>query len=252
MFSRPHNNVSIPTEFMHTDTHSAAPHSSSSKAVPETQTVRRAAAPDRTRAAPKGFILSRFTKAATAVLLTLTLFLLVATEAAALVYDLVAYDPGSGKRIVSGTITTDGTLGSGLDPTAIITNYSATLEDGPTTTAIDFATNGLGFSGGTVTATATELTLDAGTSGFWCLSSTCGPPNGVFYEDFSFAPTEMNVGVYVAGPGESQGLVGSRVIAMVVPPPPVPTVGGWGAIVLCAALVAIAARFGRRRPSPAS
>jgi hypothetical protein len=133
------------------------------------------------------------------------------------VYQLVAYDTPGANRIVSGTITTDGTLGNGLDPTAIIIDYTATLSDGSTITVIDFATNGVFENGATITATATELTLDAGTDAVWCLSSTCGPPNAIVYEDFLFAPTEMNVLLYVDGPPDDQGLVGSRVIATVPP-----------------------------------
>jgi CSLREA domain-containing protein len=131
------------------------------------------------------------------------------------VYELVAYDPGPGSNhIVSGTIMTDGTMGSGLDPLAIITDYTATLSDGSTTTIIDFATNGLIGFGATITASATELTLDAGTNSVWCLSSTCGPPNAIVYEDFLFAPTEMNVLLYINGSTDDQGLVGSRIIAV--------------------------------------
>ena len=89
-------------------------------------------------------------------------------------YVLVAYDPGPNpKHIVSGIITTDGSLGSGLDPTAAILDYTATLSDGTNTNVINFASDGLLGLGATITATPIELTLDAGTDSAWCLSATC-------------------------------------------------------------------------------
>jgi hypothetical protein len=166
-------------------------------------------------------------------------------------YNLIPYDPPGSNSIVSGTITTDGTLGAGLDPTAITTDYTATLNDGSTITVIDFATNGvLGF-GATVTATETELTLDAGTDSFWCLGP-CGIPNAIGYEDKLASPTEMNVLVYASGPGPSQGLVGSRVIADAPSSPvAVPALSPWGLITLGLMLIA-AMIFAVRRADTAA
>ncbi|MEQ8204594.1 MAG: PEP-CTERM sorting domain-containing protein [Woeseia sp.] len=152
-------------------------------------------------------------------LATLAVLLLpMAANADPIVYDLVTYAPGVGS-IVSGTVTTDGTLGAGLDPLAIITDYNISLLDDNGPASLNFADGVTVHGGATLTVTETEIVFDfalspQGSDNFWCFGP-CGNPNAVAYQNINLAPSEeMYVLIYANNVGTpSASFVGSRLVA---------------------------------------